>query len=172
MSRVQIAFVLGLCLGFFTTYGVCLAAVAFGYEYIDHEAFKSSRPEDYEAHVRQRTGPFITLFSVGGGLLCAAICSLAASKTGTSKRASPRRSHSEWQNHERPLSRQEFESVVHSCLFVDLRNRSPAFVQGLLVGRLADSAPELAAKIDGFSNEHMAALVEDVRIFAGIVGKG
>jgi hypothetical protein len=46
---------------------------------------------------------------------------------------------------------------------VPLDERGPEYVRGLVVGRLAEAAPALAHKVDGFSDGYMAALHADLR---------
>jgi hypothetical protein len=66
------------------------------------------------------------------------------------------------------LTPPEFARVVQCCLFAQIEKRDPAYAQGLIVGRLVDTDPELAKKVDDFSPEHMAALCRDLRRAAQI----
>ena len=55
------------------------------------------------------------------------------------------------------LGQQVPEPIVRSALD---RFEKPEWI--LRIGRLADSDPELAAKINGFGEEHMGALLQDI----------
>jgi hypothetical protein len=113
----------------------------------------------HEASVAGQYDPPILVFSLIGGLICAACCA-AAGPTDTPARPQTRRRSSIGTDDS--LSRDEFHQVLQACLPVPIDDRSPDYVRGLVVGRLADTAPALAHKVDGFSDRHMAALHRDL----------
>ena len=45
------------------------------------------------------------------------------------------------------IDRNEFERVLATCASVELRDKSPDYVQGLIVGRLVESDPALAKRL-------------------------
>lgn len=168
MPRVLAWFLGGLAGGTVGVYVACAVGVAFAYEYIDPPAFRQARnAEEYARRVRELTASGIMQVSVYGGLLCAGLCAMRAAEVFPSglRRRSPRKTVDLTQ--EPPLTSAEFRQTVQACLFLDLRRRTPEFVQGLLVGRLVEGSPELAAKIEKFGNEHMAALLQDLLIAGG-----
>ena len=61
-----------------------------------------------------------------------------------------------------PLTHDEFQRVSQCCLWMPLDDKSPDYVQGLIVGRLAEAEPALARKVDGFGGRHVAALQRDL----------
>ncbi len=112
---------------------------------------------------RQRVA--VLTVTMMGGLLCGALCAGAAQRPA--RRAHPGArtvppSRPVTVPPEAPLTQEEFERVARAVLWRDLAARDVAYLQGLLVGCFQDTAPGLAAKIDGFSEAHLAALREDL----------
>lgn len=168
MVRVLLSFFGGLAVGCFGLYLVCALAKVYAYEHIAPKEFLLLSPAEYAHLVEERTALGMIQVSLSGGLVCGMLCAVkAAAIFGPRARAGGRQPHAQV-TREKPLTSVEFERALQSCLFVDLRQRPPAFLQGVLVGRLADSDPELAARIADFGKEHMAALLHDLLIRARI----
>jgi hypothetical protein len=62
-----------------------------------------------------------------------------------------------------PLKPEQFELAFRLCSWVKLEDKTPAYLQGFLVAALAEPAPEMASRIDRFSDVHMAAILADFR---------
>jgi hypothetical protein len=107
----------------------------------------------------------ILMVTVMGALLCGALCAGAAQRPARRPHPGARMSpppRAVAGPLETPLTQEEFERVARAVLWRDLAARDVAYLQGLLVGCFQDTAPGLAAKIDGFSEAHLAALREDL----------
>lgn len=167
MIRVLVWFMMGLAVGMIGVYLACTLVIIFAYENIDPNAFRQARStNEYDQRVTQLTSASVVKITLYGGLVCAALC--AGKAAWGRPTVSPRHTFSAKKTlaSDKPLNPTEFERVLQSCLFINVQHRSPAFLQGLIVGRLVDSSPELAAKIEKFSEVHMAAVLQDVLRFA------
>ncbi len=166
MVRVILAFFVGTAAGFFGLYLIGSIIRMYAYEHIAPKEYSHLPPAKYAALVNERTSWTMIQVSLSGGVVCGLLSAVSAAGVFASDSGKQRRRPKAQASREMPLSRTEFERVLQSCTFVDLRDRPPAYLQGLLVGRLADSAPELAVKIDRFGEEHMAEVLQDVLVAA------
>lgn len=166
MSRVIGSFFVGLVLSFLGLYLLGELAVKAGWETVYAENLKTARSaEEYQERVDRGTRPLILWLAVSGAFIGATLCGLyTANRAG---KAAPRVGGTRTAA-DVALSPVEFERVRQCCLFALAGDRTPAYVQGLVVGRLADTAPELAAKVDKFSEPHMQALLQDLLEASGI----
>jgi hypothetical protein len=116
--------------------------------------------------VDRRVTPGSLMVAAAGALLCGLLCAAQAVRPARPLRQGAQASspdHEKGRPPECPLTPEQFERVARAVLWRDLDGRSPTYLQGLLVGCFQDTAPELAAKIDGFSMAHLAALQADLR---------
>ncbi len=161
MGRTVVFFCTGLLFGFI---GLQLACRGFLLFAEGAEADAANRRglslADYQQWVDVRYERPFLLLSAAGGLLCATLAAAASQRLDQmpARRAPDRRPRGS----DDPLTREEFRQVAQACLLVPLAERSPEYVRGLVVGRLADTAPALARKVDGFSDNHMAAVYADL----------
>lgn len=52
--------------------------------------------------------------------------------------------------------------MARACRFCDLRDKGADYLQGLIVGRLVESHPALAGKVDDYSSSHMELLLTEL----------
>jgi hypothetical protein len=122
--------------------------------------------EQAQEWVDRRVIPGFLMITVAGAIPCGLLCAAQGRRPARPPRlgalaASP--AHDHGPPPESPLTPEEFERVARAVLWRDVDGRSPTYLQGLLVGCLQDTVPELAAKIDRFSRAHVAALQKDLR---------
>jgi hypothetical protein len=60
------------------------------------------------------------------------------------------------------LSTEEFQRVFQACQWISTAG-GPEYLRGFIVGRLAESWPAIAKKVDGFDDAHMTAVCDDLR---------
>jgi hypothetical protein len=167
MSRKNLAFASGLIVSFLAIFLVGEVIVTVGMEQIHREALESApSPAEYRAGLHRRAEPVILFVAVVGGFVVGALCSMYAGKTPAGRTAPGSMVHwladSGRAGSDQALTPAEFERVRQSCLFVNVYDRSTAYIQGVIVGRLADTAPELAAKVDRFSEAHMEVIRREI----------
>jgi hypothetical protein len=169
MGRQVFGFWVGLVVGFVGIQLVCRASLYFaeGSDVSAAEERHMSLPE-YRQWVDVRYERPFMVVSLAGGLLCGTVCAFGSGHPV--RAAAPARWHRS--GHDDPLSRDEFHQVLQACLLVPLAERSPEYVRGLVVGRLAEAAPALAHKVDGFSDRRLGALHADLRRRQTRIGKG
>ena len=163
MGRVIAAFFLGLVIGAGGLYLACRALLMIA----EGPDMAAARERDmslaqYREYVDLRYERPFLLVSAAGGLICAWWCAYAAGTGESATAGRPGRRRRRRRSGDDPLTREEFRQVLQACLLVPLDERSPEYVRGLVVGRLAESAPAVAHKVDGFSDRHMAALYGDL----------
>jgi hypothetical protein len=169
MGRQVVGFVLGLLFGFVGVQMACQAVVYFteGPDVSAAEERNMSLPE-YRRWVDLRYERPFLLVSLAGAVVCGVACAYALNvPVRAAARPARRRAGAD-----DPLTREEFHQVLQACLMVPLDQRGPEYVRGLVVGRLAEAAPALAHKVDGFSDRHMAALHSDLRHRQSRLGRG
>jgi hypothetical protein len=163
MNRVIVSFVAGLLIGSATLFLASqLYLMVFVGDARDRANSQHKTVGAAEDEIELRFGRPLYLFTIAGGLMCGWWCAYAAWR---SEAEAPRRAMHPTRSMGRDdrLTREEFHQVLQACLLVPLDERSPEFVRGLVVGRLAETAPGLARKVDGFSDRHMDALHSDLR---------
>jgi hypothetical protein len=161
VPRALVNFLFGFTIGLVGLYAAGQVVSHFVLEPSDKVAQKRGLTlPNYEKWVEEKVRPGMLCFTFGGAVFCGALCAVRAPLRGRES-AARRRSHPKADD--RPLNAEEFESVLRCCLFVNLEERGPAYLQGLLVGRLVDTDADLAARIDRFSERHMTALWSDLR---------
>lgn len=167
MTRVLLAVLVGMAIGFLGTYFLGRGAeeILFRGD-LEEKRQKFQITGEYEAwYGRYVQYPLIGV-SLLGGFLCGALC--GKRMLGSSARPNALNSNAHWDRDEQPLNREEFQRVLQCCLFTRLPDTEPAFVKGVIVGRLADSDPELARRVLQFSPRHMHALWTDLVHSSGV----
>jgi hypothetical protein len=152
MGRMVIGFLLGTVLGFATLYLAFHGAVRV-LEGSDLEAAsrRNMSLDAYQEWVDVRYERPFTLAAMAAALMFGVLGARAFNRPifglvgGRPDRGDP-------------LTREEFRQVLHTCGWVPLDEHGPEYVRGLAVGRLADSHPALARKVDEFGDAQMAAL--------------
>jgi hypothetical protein len=109
---------------------------------------------EYEDEAAQRIRPKILTLTIVSGLLGG----VTAAFLGAATPAAGRRRQSSHAS-STPLDRAEFRRVLTSCAWVDFRDKTADYMQGLIVGRLAESDPALAKRVDGFDELEMDMLL-------------
>jgi hypothetical protein len=109
----------------------------------------------------QLFGPKILTVTIMGGLLGGATAAFLGASAATANRANRR--HRSSHDSSTPLDRSEFLRVLASCAWIELRDKSPDYVQGVIVGRLAESDPALAQRVDHFDELEMDLLIARIR---------
>ena len=166
MPKVIVYSVVGMVAGFVAIFAVCQFALTLPPFAEKIEAAQKRSPSDFDNWYEKNVSSKILVASFVGGLLSGGFCGLRAAKP---LRHAVRRRRPVWTKDDHwPLSESEFARVMQACLFVQVERRNPAYVQGLVVGRLVESDPDLAKKVDDFSPEHMVALWRDLRRAAQI----
>jgi hypothetical protein len=170
MPRVLLYFFAGLL--------VCFAGVYVAGHFVTGLLFKdriqaaqtrSQNVTDYEHWYEDHVTARILPIAVAVGLLLGSLGGMRAATQRKDRPArKPRPVRPRAKGEDLPLTSPEFDRVAQCCLFVGIAEREPSFVQGVIVGRLVDSEPELAHKVGGFSPEHMAALWKDLAHLSGL----
>jgi len=122
-------------------------------------------PAEYEVWMNTVVERNIQFLSVVGAVFAGILCGMWAMSSGRrSAHSSQTRAHRpNWASPtEAMLTREEFERLARAVLCVDLSAKELGYLQGFLVGSFLESAPELAAKIDSFSEAHLEAVREDL----------
>jgi hypothetical protein len=116
---------------------------------------------EFETETWRRYGPKILVVTLMGGVLGGTTAAFLGSNAATTTRASSRRRS---RHHDSmPLEHSDFERVRALCLWVDLHDKSPDYVQGLIVGRLAEIDPALARRVDEFDDLEMDMIVARIK---------
>ncbi len=160
IGRTAAGFILGLLIGFA---GLQLALrVALYYidgPEVDAAESRNMSVAEYQKWAAGRYERPLSAVSAAGAIVCGVLGALAFNRpVGARIRTAGRRAVGP----DEPLSRSEFHQVLQACIWVPLEERSPEYVRGLAVGRLAEAQPALAKKVDDFSDHHMAALHHDL----------
>jgi hypothetical protein len=155
MARVVVGFLVGYAVGFAGLWGLCaVAARAIEGESTTAATARGISVAEYRQWYEARYGTMTVIASQVGGVACALLCGLAGTQTGS---VSARRRAGE------PLSREETRMAIASCLWADVTGREPEYVRGLIVGRLAESEPDVARKVDRLGRAQLLALYEKVQ---------
>jgi hypothetical protein len=167
MAKVVGFSLVGFIVGFSAVFVACQFAITLPpfKERIEAAQSQSAGNSNYyEEWYEQKVLSRVLIASFFGGLLCGGFGGLRATQDRRLSNNAFRRSRRPWAKHDEwPLSQPEFARVLQCCLFTQVENREPIYIQGVIVGRLVDSDPELARKVDEFSSEHMLALWRDLR---------
>jgi hypothetical protein len=150
MVRVVVSFLVGTVVAFAAVHllgRVALAAVEGAPETAADR--RQMTVGEYQRWLDSRYELPVMLAALAGGLACGMACGLAAVRIG----AAPDRPAGA------PLTRDEQRQAVACCLWADLRGRTPEYLQGLIVGRLAESEPALARKIDALGHDQAGELL-------------
>lgn len=118
-------------------------------------------PHEIESQRWQRHGPKILAVTVMGFLLggvTAAILGSSAASTNPSPAC--RRTH---RRNSTPLDPDQLQRVLATCGWANLRDKSPDYIQGLIVGRLAESDPVIAHRVEQLDDYELESLVEKIR---------
>jgi hypothetical protein len=162
MPRVIVCFLGGMLIGFAGSYGLgkLVVLVLFQSEVTSVEKESQIAGEFEDWYARRVERPILGL-AAAAALLCGSLSGLAATRPVSRVPARPRR---DWPDkyEDAPLKSEEFERVLQACLFARFSERSPEYVQGIIVGRLVESDPDLARRMDRFSPRHMQALWQDL----------
>lgn len=114
-------------------------------------------PHEIESQRWQRHGPMILAVSVMGFLLGGVTAAIIGSKADA---ANPRGARREFhRTPSMPLDSEQFQRVLATCGWANMRDKSSDYVQGLIVGRLADSNPVIAQRVERLDEFELEALV-------------
>jgi hypothetical protein len=116
---------------------------------------------EFETETWHRYGPKILAVTLFGGLMGGAAATFLGASAGAA--AHTQRRHRSGQGPSMPLEQSEFERIRALCLWVDLHGKSPDYIQGLIVGRLAEIDPALARRVDQFDELEMGMLVARIK---------
>jgi len=116
---------------------------------------------EFETETWHRYGPKILAVTLFGGLLGGATATFLGASAVTA--AHTHRRHRSGQTPFMPLEQSEFERIRALCLWVDLHDKSPDYIQGLIVGRLAEIDPALARRVDEFGELEIDMLVARIK---------
>lgn len=160
MGRMLAGFVLGAVLGFV---GLQLALRVAAY-YIDGPEAEAADSRgmpvaNYRAWTAgKRDRPF-GIVSAFGAIVCGGVGAIGFNRpvVAVGRRSRRRRGGSD-----QPLSRDELQQVLQACVWMPIDARSPEYVRGLAVGRLAENQPALAKKVDEVSDYFMDMLHRDL----------
>jgi hypothetical protein len=122
-------------------------------------AFRS--PHEIETQRWQRYGPKIMAVTVLGCLLGGVTAVILASNSTAKTPQRPRRSLPRTQS--TPLDSEQFQRVLATCGWANLRNKNAEYVQGLIVGRLAESDPAIAHRVEQLDDFELESLVEKIQ---------
>lgn len=154
MTRTIISFLIGVVMAFVALQGLCRMFLRFVEgEPAAAEIRRSMNSGEYQRWVDNRYELPFMFVSLSGSLACGFLCGWAAVDAGARSRPRP---------DGEPLTHEEKKQAIASCLWADLTDRGPAYVQGLIVGRLAESEPIVARKVAGLGDEQMARLLRKV----------
>ena len=155
MFRVVVSFFAGYVIGFVGLWGLCHIA-ARGIEG-DAQAAANARGVSHAEYLQwyeARYGLLTLIASQVGGIASGFLCGQAAMQSRAKAAHRPAGES---------LTRDETKLALASCLWADLSGRGPDFVQGLIVGRLAESEPEVARKVDRLGRDQLRDLYDKVR---------
>jgi hypothetical protein len=116
---------------------------------------------EVETETWHRYGPKILAITLFGGLLGGTAATFLGVSAVTANHT--HRRHRSGHGPSMPLEQSEFERIRALCLWVDLRDKSPDYVQGLIVGRLAEIDPALARRVDQFDELEIDMLVARIK---------
>jgi hypothetical protein len=159
MNRVAVGFVLGYVLGFAGLYVAFYSAV-WAIEGSDFEA-AGRRNMPIDAYQQWVAAQYERPFLLAAGVASAMFGVLGA-RAFNVPIVGPRSAVGRRPDGDKPLTREEFYQVLHACEWLPLEERTPEYVRGLAVGRLAESHPALARKVDDFGDDRMDALHHDL----------
>ncbi len=173
MLKVTLASWCGLVIGLGAVYlaGQVLLALQFDADPAAAAAQRGITVQEYTTW-RATIDLRVLWLSFTGGLVCAALFGLQAAMAPAAKRRRHRH-HSTpalTTHSHAPLSPTEFQQLCQLYQWPGLNAKTAAYVRGYLVGQLVNVAPELAVKLDHFSDEHMTALHEDLRAWQKKLG--
>jgi hypothetical protein len=165
MVRVTLSFLGGLVAGYLGCYVVFRIILAFMFDTTAAAEAAGRRGISVQEYEAWRAGveARVAGLTLAGGLLCAAAWGVKAAvspRPGADARRG--RSDATTPQQNAGLTPEEFRRVFFSCQGVRLAEKSAAYLQGFLVSRLTDTAPDLAVKLDQFGDERMAALRDDL----------
>lgn len=142
----------GMVAGALATYLLCVVAMA---------AYLSPSDDKSAAQREKRADQMALGISFAGGLLCAAIGGVTGHGGGPKTQASrPHRGHRGLKS---ILTDDQIRKLILCALPFDIRARTQDYLQGLLVGRLAESDPELASIVSEMRSPEVAELFARVR---------
>lgn len=161
---------------FFASLLVTFAAVFLLSEYVFMPAFfdgalEAARPSADVDIVRDGSFPRDVIrilcfkIAVVGALICACFSAMRVANETTSvgRHRTASSSGVDQSTVDALLSSTEFDRVRQCCFVLPLEGKDPLFIHGLIVGRMAESSPELAAKIAKFSETHVRAMLQDLK---------
>jgi hypothetical protein len=173
MLKIALSSLCGLVIGLGVVYlaGQILLALQFDADPAAAAAQRGVTVQDYIAW-RATIDLRVLWLSFAGGLVCAGLFGLQAAVTPEPRRRRRRLglAPSLKEGHDAPLNPAEFQQLSQLYQWPGLNAKSAAYVQGFLVGQLIHTAPDLAVKVDQFSDEHMAAVHADLRAWQKKLG--
>jgi hypothetical protein len=159
MGKYLAGFLLGTLIGIAAVplFGVVVWECVGGSDWLDAKRESMSR-ENFAAWQNHK------LDSAAELCLFGVVCCGALGAVGFNRPigAAGRRSRRRLGGSDEPLSRDEFQQVLQACVWMPIDARSPEYVRGLVVGRLAENQPALAKRVDGVSDHLMDMLYRDL----------
>lgn len=155
MHRIVISFSVGLIAGFVMMQVVCRGFLLFAEGDPSSAALqRQMSPADYQTWVDARFEMPFMLASLAVAIACACACGWAARPMGAVRRK--RNSSGD------PLMPDEIRTVARACRFCDLTDKGADYLQGLIVGRLVETEPALARKVDGYNTSRMERVLTEL----------
>lgn len=153
--------------GFIAAGGIIYIACQLGLYFVYGDpargaAVKGIREEAYQKWLDEWVEPRVVTITGLGALICASFCGYTGLYPTQRQARSSRTEHPSADGAQRPLTSDEFQRVTRAAMTTRAGQRSPAFLQGFLVGRFAEDDTELAARINQFTEKHMIALRQDL----------
>ncbi len=153
MHRVVVSFAVGLIAGFVLMQLVCRGFLLFAEGDVADATGRGLSPASHQQGMESRYEVPFLLASLAAALACGCGCGLAA------RPAPVRRKRS---GTGEPLTPDEVRTVARACRFCDLSDKGADYLQGLIVGRLVESDPALARRVDSYDMARIERLLTEL----------